>query len=431
MPTTTKPPLKKKMAVAWSRWQRWVEPWYLAYALLGVTAGGLIPILLPLAVSRVGSAVHIGLVMAAVNLGGLSAPLWGGLADKYRLHRGLLAGGLLVATIALAVFPFTTALVAWLGLALLQGAGTASAATVANLFVVEAHPRTEWDERIAWLQTFYGGGKVGGLLLVAALSQAGLRIGLLTAGGLTALAALLGSLTTQASPGPVAPKPVLLQPARHSEWAFGSPQRFFHHLTLRVLQRAGAGLRSPFGLFLAVWLIAFSGTSAFFSLYPVLMQKVFGIVPVLSSVALAIASGLGLAFYTPAGQWSDRFGPRRVLGVALGIRLLGFSSMLVLGLACPGSEGWAALLAFTLVMLSWSLLIVSGTALAACLSTIGEGEGMGIFNTISSLAGVIGAALGGWAAGHWGYVAALGLAVVSVAFGLVLTTSIPPVNLED
>jgi DHA1 family tetracycline resistance protein-like MFS transporter len=419
------------MAAIWPHWLQRVEPWYLAYALLGVTAGGLIPILLPLAVSRVGSAVHVGLVMAAISLGGLTAPLWGGLADRYRLHRGLLAGGLLVAAIALIAFPFTTALVAWLGLALLQGVGTASAATVANLFVVEGHPRAEWDERIAWLQTFYGGGKVGGLLLAAGLSQAGLRVGLLTAGGLTALAALLGSLTAQASPGPLTPQPVLLQPARHSEGAFGSPQRFFHHLTLRIVQRAGAALRSPFALFLAVWLIAFTGTSAFFSLYPVLMQKVFGIAPVPSSVALAMASGLGLALYSPAGRWSDRFGPGRVLETALGIRLLGLSSMLVLGLARPGGESGAVLLAFTLVMLSWSLLIVSGTALAACLSTIGEGEGMGMFNTISALAGVIGAALGGWAAGHWGYIAALGLAVVGVALGLILTTTIPPVNLKD
>jgi MFS family permease len=68
-----------------------VEPWYWAYALLGLTAAGVTPILLPLAVSRMGSAADIGLVMAAISLGGMLAPLWGRLADQYRLHRLLLA----------------------------------------------------------------------------------------------------------------------------------------------------------------------------------------------------------------------------------------------------------------------------------------------------------------------------------------------------
>ena len=82
-------------------WRRWVEPWYLAYALQGATVAGLAPILLPLAVSRASSATYVGLVMAAFSLGGLTAPLWGGLADRYRLHRWLLAGGLLVTALGL------------------------------------------------------------------------------------------------------------------------------------------------------------------------------------------------------------------------------------------------------------------------------------------------------------------------------------------
>jgi DHA1 family tetracycline resistance protein-like MFS transporter len=174
----------KGTPVSWRVLRRWVEPWYLAYALLGATAAGLTSILLPLAVSHTGSATHIGLVMAAVSLGGLTAPLWGGLADRYRLHRWLLAGGLLVTAGGLAVFPFTTQPAAWFGLALLQGIGAAAAATVANLFVVEAHPKCEWDERIGWLQTFYGGGQVAGLLLAGAFSTAHLRTGLLLAIGI-------------------------------------------------------------------------------------------------------------------------------------------------------------------------------------------------------------------------------------------------------
>jgi DHA1 family tetracycline resistance protein-like MFS transporter len=405
--------------------QRWVEPWYLAYALLGATAAGLAPILLPLAVSHTGSAAHIGLVMAAVSLGGLTAPLWGGLADRYRLHRWLLAAGLLITAGGLAAFPFTTQPAAWFALALLQGIGAAAAATVANLFVVETHPKHEWDERIGWLQTFYGGGQVAGLLLASAFSTAHLRTGLLVAAGLTVLGALLGLATAHTPPKPKGEsRPILLDPARHGEWSLSSPQRLFHHLTAGTFRVMGTALRSPFGLFLLAWLLAFGGSAAVFSLYPVLMQQLFGVAPGASSSVFALAAGLGLLLYSPAGVWSGRWGPRWVLRMGFGLRLLAFSGLLGLGLVQFGGASWLALGAFVLVVLSWSLLTVSGTALTAQVSPVGEGEGMGLYNAVTAAAGVLGSALGGWAAGLWGYNAAFVMALAGVALGLLLAIGI-------
>src|SRR5262249_9516154 len=86
-------------------WRQWIEPWYLAYALLGAAVGGVVPIVVPLMVHRTGTLAATGLVMAAFNLGGLTAPLWGGLADRYRLHRVLLVGGFLLTTLGLVAFP--------------------------------------------------------------------------------------------------------------------------------------------------------------------------------------------------------------------------------------------------------------------------------------------------------------------------------------
>src|SRR4029434_10853098 len=54
-------------------WWRWVEPWYVVYALVGIAMSGAAPLLLPLAVSRVGNAADIGLVMPALSFGGLTA----------------------------------------------------------------------------------------------------------------------------------------------------------------------------------------------------------------------------------------------------------------------------------------------------------------------------------------------------------------------
>ena len=98
---------------------KWVESWYISYALLGLSAAGLVPILLPLLIGRTRGAADIGFVMAAFSLGGLTAPIWGGLADRYRLHRWLLLGGILgtalgvgagLIVLAMTRFPFRSAI---------------------------------------------------------------------------------------------------------------------------------------------------------------------------------------------------------------------------------------------------------------------------------------------------------------------------------
>ncbi len=400
-------------------WPKWVEPWYLAYALLGVTAAGLVPILLPLSVSRTGNAIHVGLVMAAFNLGGLTAPLWGGLADRNHLHRRLLCGGLLATTAGLVAFPLAESQAVRLGSAFLQGIGATGSATVANLFIVEAHPRPEWDKRIGWLQTFYGGGQVGGLFLAGVLSQTDLRAGLFVASGFTLVAALLGWLTTHEPLSKSASRPILLQRVPHSEWVVGSPQHVYHHLNWNTLLLLGKRFDSRFGLFLTTWFVSFSGSSAFFALYPVLMDRVYGVPANLSSSGYAIAAGLGLAFYTIAGRWSDRLGPTLVMQIGLVLRLLAFLSLLLLVMI--HLIGALALAGFLFVVLAWSLLSVSGTALTAKLSPVGEGEAMGIFNAVTALSSVVGAAFGGWVAGKWGYNGATVLATVGVGLGLILT----------
>ncbi len=410
------------MAQRKARWQDRIEIWYLAYALMGLTVAGLVPVLIPLVVGEASGSVQVGWVMATISLGGLTSPLWGGLADRYRLHRWLLAGGLLLTAIGLAGFPADLRPALWFILALAQGVGAASAATVANLFVVELHPTEEWDERIGWLQTFYGGGQVAGLLLAALLSRLDLRIALEVSSGLCVIAVLLGWLTTKTPPAQAGVKPVLIHPVRHGEWSILSPQRLFHHLDRQTLENLGNTLRSPFGIFLLIWFLTFAGAATVFSQYPLLMQKLFHITPEVSSTAFAIAAGLGLSLYTPAGTWSEHGGPGRVLRVGLGLRLLAFLGMLALGVSSWSSrQGWLALVGFGLVVCAWSLLSVCGTSLAAYLCPRGKGEGLGLFNSVTAIAGVAGAALGGWVAGVWGYNAIFILAASGVAIGLGLS----------
>jgi MFS family permease len=158
----------------------------------------------------------------------------------------------------------------------------------------------------------------------------------------------------------------------------------------------------------------------------VLVHKVFGITPALSSLACALAVGLRLFFYAPAGRWSHRLGPARVLQGALGVRLLAFMGLYGLGGFQTEALRLLVVLVVTLILCCWAVLSVSSTALTAHLSAHHEGEGLGLFNAVTALAGVLGALLGGWLAAQWGYLAAVGVAVVGLTLGLCL---LPAANL--
>ena len=80
----------------------WVEPWFLAYACLGVVQGGMLPVLLPLSA---GGSTNAGVIVGVMNLAGLTAPFWGHLADRRRLHRQVLLAGMLAALVALLFMP--------------------------------------------------------------------------------------------------------------------------------------------------------------------------------------------------------------------------------------------------------------------------------------------------------------------------------------
>jgi MFS transporter, DHA1 family, tetracycline resistance protein len=403
-------------------WRSWIEPWFLSYAFLGASVAGLAPILLPLSVGKSGSVADIGLVVGAFNLGGLSAPMWGALADRNGLHRLLLISGLLGTALVLAVFPFTVSLVGRIVLAFALGVGAASAATVANLFIVEVHPKPEWDERIGWLQTFYGGGQVLGLLLAGFVGGTDLRLGFLIAAGITGAACipalyLKGRIQTT----PIV-RPLLAHPSRHSGFSAGSPQSFYHRVSLKTFKHLIRAFASPLGIFLFAWLISFAGASAFFSLYPILMKQVYGVEPSLSSVGFAIAAAAGMFLYAPAGTWSRKYGPMRVLRAAFVLRIVAFVVLLVIGILKFEAAGWIALVGFGLVVVAWSLMSVAGTEMTAQFSEANEGEGLGLFNATTAIAGVVGALIGGWSAGTWGYNVVSVLGIVGVAGALFLTS---------
>jgi MFS transporter, DHA1 family, tetracycline resistance protein len=130
---------------------RALESWFAPFALINADAVGLVPILLPVVAVRHGVG-YVGLVMGAFSLGAIAAPVVGNLADRYRAYRSLAAACAALCAVSLWLFPLAaSALQPLLGLA--NGAGFAGAVTVANLLVVERHPRAEWSSRLGWLET--------------------------------------------------------------------------------------------------------------------------------------------------------------------------------------------------------------------------------------------------------------------------------------
>jgi hypothetical protein len=124
----------------------WIEPWFLAYACLGVVQGGMLPLLLPLSA---GGSTHAGTIVGVMNLAGLTAPFWGHLADRRRLHRQVLLAGMLLVLAPLLLMPAVLGLPLKAALAGVLGIGFAAANTVSNMFIVEVRPKEEWDARIA------------------------------------------------------------------------------------------------------------------------------------------------------------------------------------------------------------------------------------------------------------------------------------------
>ncbi|MDW8402981.1 MFS transporter [Chloroflexus sp.] len=410
-------------------WYTWVEPWYLAYALLGTVSAGLLPIVMPLLVSHQGSAADVGIVMAALNVSGLFAPLWGWLADRYRLHRLLLIAGLGLAALGIALFAFVANTLLWAMLALVLNLGVIAAATVANLFIVERHRRAEWDERLGWLQAAYGGGQVIGLALAAFVSQTDLRLGF----SLASLSCLIGLLIAgkfaQTPPVTLPPTIVLRHPVKHTDGMFSSPQQLFHHLSLATLRKTRTILATPFSLWLGAWLLAASGAGAFFALYPMVMQQVFAITPGLSSSGFAVAAALGLLLYAPAGDRTHHRGALAMVRQSLAARAVAFALIWMVG--GVASLHWMALVFFTFVVLSWSFISVSATAFTAQLAPFSEGEGLGLFNAASALANIIGASLGGWLAVQFGYPAIMLFATIGVALGLAGTFALPQPSVTE
>jgi DHA1 family tetracycline resistance protein-like MFS transporter len=402
-----------------------LESWFAPFALINADAVGLVPILLPIVAVRHGVG-HVGLVMGAFSLGAIAAPVVGNLVDRYRAHRSLAAACAALCAVSLWLFPLAaSALQPLLGLA--NGAGFAGAVTVANLLIVERHPKQEWNSRLGWLETALSVGQGGGLVLAAWLSGLTARNALLIAAVVPAAAIPLSLMLIPRMSGTAAGVPAVRpQPGHHvasvgqvGEWGPASPLRVrpLHQRTLADLRRAAGLLRGPFGWMLAAWIPAYAGTAIIFALYPVLFSRAFGVAPRSSAVAFAVIVFLSLPLFIVAGRVSQRRGPAATMAGALAARVVLLAVLAALA-AVGHVPALLPLAAFGGVMFAWSFLSVASPGLTGQLVPGAEGDAQGALNAASGLAGLGGSVVGGLAASLWGYPAALAIGAGAVLAGL-------------
>ena len=87
-----------------------LEWWYNAHFTYGAIQTVFIPILVPTYVKEMtDSPTKVGIVMAIIGFGGLTAPVIGGLADKWKAHRWAQLAGLLAYALGAVVFAFSGA----------------------------------------------------------------------------------------------------------------------------------------------------------------------------------------------------------------------------------------------------------------------------------------------------------------------------------
>lgn len=429
---------------------RFVSVWYFAYLFLGIVTAGLVPVLLPLMMASVSHELAtVAYVMGAYNLGLLLSPLEGIVAERRHEYMPLFFAGLLFVGVGVAVMPLVSGVAAWFVVAFVIGASSSAAATVASLFVVDFTPRPEWEPRIGWLQSFNGTGQVVGLLLAGVFSNGLFNIGLWVAAAVMVPALIVGGIGL----------PVGTAAAKWNGKG-AHPNHPIHHLNFRALtafpraslgivgllrhshhlNRAGwialpRALHTVFGRFLVSWFSMYLGVAAFFAYFPLLMRRGYAVAPAVTSLVYAAAAGVGIALFVMASHWCARHGIEAVYRLGLIVRAVGFALLFAMFFLPSRGGASIALVGLALIVLAWPILSVSGTNLAASLTTGSEGTAMGMLNASGALATVLGTFAAGPLVRVFGYgivpaLALLGL-FAALLLGKDLCESGPPGSTEE
>jgi MFS family permease len=244
-------------------------------------------------------------------------------------------------------------------------------------------------------------GQVAGLLLAGFIGgRYALAFGV--AAALVAAAVPTAWLTLRGIQVPIPRAAATAHPPVGGEGWTGSPQRLFHLPTWVGLRTFVREVDMPLARLLIVWFIAFTAIGAVLTMFPLALVQRFGVSVGLPATTYAFAAAASLGVYPLAANITRVCGGRLVLEAGFTTRTIAIGMLAVAFVS--GMGGVPLILAgFVVLVLAWPLLGVSGTALTADLAPSEKGEALGLFNASSSLAGAVGALLGGWGMEMFGY----------------------------
>lgn len=411
-----------------------IRPWYLAYLLLGIVTSGMLPVLLPLMVAALSHKLSsVAYVIGAYNFGLLTSPVWGILAQRTKAYRKLFLGSFLLTATGILGILLLRELPGWLVSAFVLGAGSGGAATLATFFIVDFAVRAEWEARIAWLQCFNATGQVAGLMLAAAFSGGDSAVALWVCVAILVLAMAVGGvgLPVSKSAHPAGPDSQHLDTRINVRILAIVPRlsvspdvlQHFYHLILPGLRELPRVMGTAFGRFLLSWFVLALAVAAFFSYFPLMLSESYGIGTRVTALIYAAISAVGIALYVLAGHLADRYGAGRIYCSGLVLRMIGFALQLVPFLMSVKSRALFGAAGFSLIVIAWPLLSVSGTDLCARLTPFSEGAAVGLLNAALALATALGIVFSGPLVARWGYETIPAAALAGLTASLLLAVS--------
>ncbi len=399
--------------------------WFYSYLPQGIAGGATSP-LIPLFAYALGASLgDVGIIAAATSIASVPAfMLWGSLSDRLKTRKAFLILGFLGTAVSFLAMALCFNLPEFYLANLLIGFLGAASAPVGAVLIMETTERTKWPSRLALISQLTGVGYIVGLSVgVVWLAVGPVLLDTVSAmRGLFVIGAALGLLSgVLAGMWLAEPNEYLERRSIHLvdnlfriERVKFLPMRMLHYLDFR--NRKTAKLSRPLRSYLVTVFLLFSGFTAFYGFFPILLQQVYGLSE--SAVfAVYIASQVGsVTAYLRVGRWVQQRGSRRTQMYASLGRTILFPSFLLVGVA---SLSPIAILVGLLVLhagvgIGWALINVSGSTLVSDLAPEdARAEAMGAYNAVQGFGSILGPLLGGFAAEFLGY--GVGIAV-SVAF---------------
>lgn len=397
---------------------RYSEFWYSGYAFQAAVVFGTGGILMPIIVNKAGNAAMAGTVIAFFYIGQMMAPIIGAITDRTGMHRLFYLVGYVLLAVGLGLFPFTSLLWFWIGLAFIQGVGSGSTNTVASMFIVEYKPKGEWDQRIGLLQTFYGIGQCGGLVLVSYL-QSRPEVGLMVSAGMMLPGIILGAIHLPPSHRHKKPDQVAFERRRHKPpRSISSLLAQYEVSGLKAAKHMKTEWFSAFGLFILGWFFVMLATWLLGTLFPLVMKDALHVSYRLSSLYYAIGAAIGIFAYAPSGTLGKKIGDGWVVAIGTVMTVGAFVGLAFLAYVKTGMNAWLIPFVYIPIPIAWSPLMVGGTAWTAQLATVKEGEALGLFNATTSVSCVISAFGAGLLGHNLGYGSILLVAMISSGLAL-------------